>query len=74
MVECTEKSKIECVKHLEALWKDSKVALVHFEDSGFMVTQPDYYVLRINLVSWTPAKQASLELILRAFAGRHRAA
>ena len=72
MVECTEKSKIECVKHLEALWKDSKVALVQFEDSGFMVTQPDYYVLRINLVSWTPAKQASLELILRAFARRHR--
>ena len=24
-----------------------------------MVTQPDHYVLRINLVSWTPAKQSS---------------
>ena len=72
MVERTERSKIECVKHLEALWADSKVSLVRFEDSGFMVTQPDYYVLRVNLVSWTPAKQASLELVLRAFSRRHR--
>ena len=64
MVECTEKSNFECVKHLEELWADSGVKLVQYEDSNFLVTQPDYYVLQISLLCWTPDKQQALELVL----------
>ena len=72
MVECTERSKIECVKHLEELWADSGMQLVQYEDSGFLVTQPDYYVLRVSLLCWTPEKQQALELVLRSYSGQGR--
>ena len=71
-VDCTQRSKIRCAEHLENLWRVSGLHLAVFEDSGFRVTQPDYYVLRIDLLTWSKEKQDALELILSAYSARHK--
>ena len=36
------------------------------------MTQPNYYVLRVDLLAWSVEKQRVLELILNAYSPRHK--
>ena len=54
-------ARVEFAKYLRTYWKLAGFTLRTRKEAGFLVTGPDYYVLRLSLVALTTSREGDVE-------------
>ena len=57
------KARVELAKHIREYWRLAGFSIRSRKEAGFLVTGPDYYVLRLSLVALTNSQEGDIEKI-----------